>query len=193
LLRREGYDSSVVPLSEDERHRSTAPTSEKDTWPVALEEWVPLRGDDWYAQERIDLKLATAVAEIDTRAREVALAGGRRIGYDRLLLATGAEPVRLPLPGMDLPHVHTLRSLADCRAIIARAATPRRVVLGRLHRPRGRASLRARGVEVHVVAPGTGHGPRARPAARRLRARPARGARGGLPPGDTASAIDARR
>mgnify|MGYP003694063745 CR=1 FL=1 len=77
---------------------------------------------------------------IDPRAREVVLADGGKVPYDRLLLATGAEPVRLPIPGADQPHVHTLRSLADSRAIIERAKAARRARRDRreLHRPRGR-------------------------------------------------------
>jgi hypothetical protein len=86
----------------------------------ASEEWVPLRPDSFYSENSIDLRLGTNATDIDVRAREVMLEGGTRVAYDRLLLATGAEPVRLSVSGAELPHVHTLRSLADCRAIIER-------------------------------------------------------------------------
>jgi NADPH-dependent 2,4-dienoyl-CoA reductase/sulfur reductase-like enzyme/nitrite reductase/ring-hydroxylating ferredoxin subunit len=156
MLRRLRYPGRIVMLSEDEAPPVDRPNLSKDYLAgSAAEDWLPLRADGFYAEQGIDLRLKTRVVGIDAGAREVALGDGSRLGYDRLLLATGAEPVRLPIPGMDLPHVHTLRSLADCRAIIARAATARRaVVMGASFIGlEVAASLRARGIEVHVVAP----------------------------------------
>ncbi|MGA9090266.1 MAG: FAD-dependent oxidoreductase, partial [Bradyrhizobium sp.] len=119
----------------------------------APEEWLPLRPAEFYAEAGIDLRLGTEVTSIDTRARNVVLADGKTVSYDRLLLATGAEPVRLPIAGADQPHVHVLRSLADCRAIIASANGARRaIVIGASFIGlEAAAALRARDIEVHVV------------------------------------------
>ena len=156
MLRRQHFHGSIVMLSDDDASPVDRPNLSKDYLAGnAPEDWVPLRGDDFYVEQQIDLRLKTSVTGIDARNGEVALADGSKVAYDRLLLATGAEPVRLPLQGMDLPHVHTLRTLRDCRAIIARAATARRaVVMGASFIGlEVAASLRARNIEVHVVAP----------------------------------------
>ena len=156
MLRRQRYEGSIVMLSDDTSPPVDRPNLSKDYLAgTAPEEWVPLRDDAFYTDRHIDLRLKTTVAAIDPGKREVKLADGSSIAYERLLLATGAEPVRLPLPGMDLPHVHTLRTFADSRAIIAHAAKARTaVVMGASFIGlEVAASLRARGIEVHVVAP----------------------------------------
>jgi NADPH-dependent 2,4-dienoyl-CoA reductase/sulfur reductase-like enzyme/nitrite reductase/ring-hydroxylating ferredoxin subunit len=155
-LRREQYQGSIVMLSNDDAPPVDRPNLSKDYLAgTATEDWVPLRPDNFYSENGIDLRLKVNVTGIDVRSREVVLADGSKVPYDRLLLATGAEPIRLSIPGADLPHVRTLRSLADSRAIIKRAKTARRtVVLGASFIGlEVAASLRARDIEVHVVAP----------------------------------------
>jgi NADPH-dependent 2,4-dienoyl-CoA reductase/sulfur reductase-like enzyme/nitrite reductase/ring-hydroxylating ferredoxin subunit len=156
MLRRERFQGSIVMLSQEQAPPVDRPNLSKDYLAGnAPEDWIPLRPQDYFSENAIEMRLGATVAGIDARAHEVALSDGNRISYDRLLLATGAEPIRLPIPGFDQPHVHTLRSLADSRAIIDAAKSARRaVVLGASFIGlEVAASLRARDVEVHVVAP----------------------------------------
>jgi apoptosis-inducing factor 3 len=155
-LRREQYQGSIVMLSNDDASPVDRPNLSKDYLAgSAPEEWIPLRPDSFYSENGVDLRLKANVTTINVRSREVVLADGDKFPYDRLLLATGAEPVRLSIPGAEQAHVHTLRTLADCRAIIENVKTARRaVVLGASFIGlEVAAALRARKIEVHVVAP----------------------------------------
>jgi apoptosis-inducing factor 3 len=156
MLRRQKYEGDLVMLSSDDAPPVDRPNLSKDYLAgSAPEEWLPLRDQSFYSDNSIDLRLKTTVAAIDARAREVTLASGDKLPYDRLLLATGAEPVSPSIPGSKPSDVLVLRSLKDCRAIIERAKTARRaVVLGASFVGlEVAASLRARDIEVHVVAP----------------------------------------
>jgi NADPH-dependent 2,4-dienoyl-CoA reductase/sulfur reductase-like enzyme/nitrite reductase/ring-hydroxylating ferredoxin subunit len=160
MLRRQEFRGEVVMLSDDAAPPVDRPNLSKDYLAgSAPEDWLPLRPDDFYTDANIDLRLVSKVTSIDVRARHVVLAGGATMAYDRLLLTTGAEPVRLPIPGADQPHVHTLRSLADCRAIIESAkesakGARRAIVIGASFIGlEAAAALRARDIEIHVVAP----------------------------------------
>ncbi|PAP95042.1 FAD-dependent oxidoreductase [Mesorhizobium wenxiniae] len=155
-LRRERYQGSIVMLSDDEAPPVDRPNLSKDYLAgKASEDWIPLRAQNFYSKNEIDLRLETSATGIDVGSSELVLVDGSRIPFDRLLLATGAEPVRLTIPGADQPHVHTLRTLADCRTIIDSAGTARRaVVLGASFIGlEVAAALRARDIEIHVVAP----------------------------------------
>src|SRR5205823_5201727 len=156
MLRHEGYSGPITMLSDDDAPPCDRPNLSKDYLAGnAPEDWIPLRPPEFYRDANIDLQLRTEVAAIDPVAREVRLGGGRSIAFDKLLLATGAEPVRLPIPGADASQVHVLRSLSDSRAIIAATKDARRaVVLGASFIGlEVAAALRARKLDVHAVAP----------------------------------------
>jgi NADPH-dependent 2,4-dienoyl-CoA reductase/sulfur reductase-like enzyme/nitrite reductase/ring-hydroxylating ferredoxin subunit len=156
MLRRRGFGGSIVMVSNDTAPPVDRPNLSKDYLAgSAPEDWLPLRPDDFYGASKIDLRLATEVTAIDAKQHQIRCADGTSLAYDRLLLATGAEPVRLPVPSAELPHVHTLRSLADCRAIIADATGAKRalVIGASFIGLEAAAALRSRNLEVHVVAP----------------------------------------
>lgn len=156
MLRRLGYSGGITMLSADSSEPCDRPNLSKGYLSgAAPAESNPLRSAAFYMEHGIKVNLDARVAAIDTAARHVQLVDGTRHAYDALLLATGAEPVRLDVPGANLPHVHYLRTVGDSRALVAKAlASKRAVVIGASFIGlEVAASLRTRNIAVDVVAP----------------------------------------
>lgn len=155
-LRRLGYDGELTILSADKDPPYDRPNLSKDYLAgTAPEEWLPLRSGDWYSENRVDLKLSTAVAKVDSDRRVIHCIGGDYVAFDRLLIATGSEPNRLDSPGFDAANVFTLRTVEDARAIMAKADPGKRCVIvgASFIAMEAAGSLRQRGVEVDIAAP----------------------------------------
>src|SRR5206468_2024902 len=158
MLRREGYDGPITLIGADEFLPYDRPNLSKDYLAgTAQEEWIPLRPPDFYREQKIDTITSTPVTAIDTGAKQVMLSDGRALDYGALLLATGATPVRLSIPGHDLRHVCYLRTLADSRRIIEKTKDAKRaVVIGASFIGLEVTwSLRERKLEVAVVGKGS--------------------------------------
>lgn len=155
MLRKEGYEGPITMMGAEEPGPVDRPNLSKDYLAGnAPDEWIPLGGRERWAELKVELTTDDPVSAIDTKAKTVTTEGGRVVAWDALLYAPGAEPSRLPIPGADLAHVHTLRTLADARAVIARATSgaKRAVVIGASFIGLEVASsLVARGLEVHVL------------------------------------------
>src|SRR5437899_8169022 len=155
-LGREAYEGPVTMISADEAPPVDRPNLSKDYLAgQAQEDWIPLRSPEFYTERRIELLLGSRVSAIDPPARTAALGDGSKRAFGALLIATGADPVRLPIPGADRANVHYLRSFADSRALVAKAGTARHVVVvgASFIGLEVAASLRTRGIAVDVVAP----------------------------------------
>lgn len=156
MLRRCGYTGPITIIEPDESAPYDRPNLSKDYLAGnAPEEWIPLRPAGFYEENGVRVVRAEA-NRIDV-AKRVVIAGKEEIAFDALIIATGAKPVELPIPGSNLPSVHYLRSLADSRKIIKAIEGKRRAVVvgGSFIGLEVAASLLARGLEVHVVAPET--------------------------------------
>jgi NADPH-dependent 2,4-dienoyl-CoA reductase/sulfur reductase-like enzyme/nitrite reductase/ring-hydroxylating ferredoxin subunit len=154
LLRRSGYEAPITLVTNEAP--VDRPNLSKDYLAgTAPEEWLPLRDADFFKEQRIELVLGDAATRLDTKNRRVVLQSGRELPYGALVLATGAEPRRLEIPGSDGANVLLLRTLEDSRKIIEKAKPGgRAVVLGSSFIGlEVAASLRARQVEVTVVSP----------------------------------------
>jgi len=153
-LRTNGFDGTVVLIGEEaDRPYDRPPLSKGYLQGRSEKDTIYLHPADWYAEHHIELRLRTRVTAIDRPAHWVATADGQHIGYDKLLLATGSTPRRLPVPGADLPGVHYLRTVGDCEALTAALASAARVAIigaGWIGLETA-AAARAAGCEVTVI------------------------------------------
>jgi len=157
-LRDLGYEGELNLVSADADAPYDRPNVSKDYLAGEADPaWMPLKDEAFYGDNRITLRTGTRVIGVDAATRRVTLEGGEDIGYDALLLATGATPIRPSTPGFDRDNVHVLRSLADCDGLIAAAETAKAVaVIGASFIGLEVAgALRTRGLAVRVIAPET--------------------------------------
>src|SRR5919107_123407 len=131
-LRSEGFEGRIVLVgAEPEPPYERPPLSKDYLRGESPREQANVHPDGWYEEHEVELRTGTEVESVDVGANDAVLAGGERIHYDRLLLATGAEPRRLHVPGAELDGVHYLRDLADSdRLRKALAGGPRLTVIG---------------------------------------------------------------
>jgi 3-phenylpropionate/trans-cinnamate dioxygenase ferredoxin reductase component len=153
-LREEGFDGPIVLIGQEPEQPYERPPLSKDYLRgESPREKTHVHPAGYYAGHDIELRTGTAVERIDTAAREVALTGGERVGYHRLLLATGAEPRRLSVPGAELDGVHYLRDLHDADRLAERLDQGGRAVVvgGGWIGAEVAASARQKGLEVTIL------------------------------------------
>lgn len=154
MLRTKGYAGPVTLVADEQPSPVDRPNLSKDYLAgSAPEEWIPLRTPDYYQSIQVELVTGNPASRILPGEHRVSLRDGRTLDYGALLLATGAEPRSLSIPGSDLPHVFRLRTLADSNTIIAKAKHARKcVVIGSSFIGlEVAASLRSRGLDVTVI------------------------------------------
>ena len=155
-LREEGFDGRLVLLgTEPERPYERPPLSKDYLRGETDREAASVHTAAFYAEHDIELRTGATATGLDAAGRELELDGGERLAYDRLLLATGAEPRVLRIPGSELDGVHLLRTFADSDALRARLeAGGRLVVIGAgWIGAEVAASARQRGMDVSLIAP----------------------------------------
>jgi NADPH-dependent 2,4-dienoyl-CoA reductase/sulfur reductase-like enzyme/nitrite reductase/ring-hydroxylating ferredoxin subunit len=162
MLRRCGYSGSITMFDQLHSAPVDRPNLSKDYLAGTAEEaWVNLRPDDFFTSHNIQLLSGQRIDRVDVKSRHVITESGEIVKYSALLIATGSTPVKLPVPGADLPTVHYLRTLEDSKSIIAAAQSSaangnRAVVIGASFIGlEVAAALRQRNVAVTVVAPET--------------------------------------
>jgi NADPH-dependent 2,4-dienoyl-CoA reductase/sulfur reductase-like enzyme/nitrite reductase/ring-hydroxylating ferredoxin subunit len=156
MLRAKGYSGPITLAGDEAPGPVDRPNLSKDFLAgTAPAEWIPLRTREYYESIRVELVTSDPVVRLSPSEHLVSLRSGRTLGYGALLLATGGEPRSLDIEGAHLPHVFTLRTLADTNAIIAKAGQARTcaVIGAGFIGLEAAGSLRHRGLKVSVIAP----------------------------------------
>ena len=156
MLRRKAYDGPITIISADDAAPYDRPNVSKDYLQEPIpDEWMHLRLPDFYKEQKIDLVLNARVSALDLRQSHVHLEDGRDFPFGALLLATGADVIKIPIPGARESDLFYVRTWSDARAILKRLETAKRVVVvgASFIGLEVAASLRSRGLDVHVVAP----------------------------------------
>jgi nitrite reductase/ring-hydroxylating ferredoxin subunit len=130
MLRREGYDGALTMISADDSAPYDRPNLSKDFLAgTASDDWIPLRSPEFYADWRIELVLNSRASSLNVQQKRVHLENGKTYDYGALLLATGADPVKLQIEGAEESQIHYLRTFADSRSIVAKVASAKQVVV----------------------------------------------------------------
>ncbi|WP_374079299.1 FAD-dependent oxidoreductase [Bdellovibrio bacteriovorus] len=156
MLRRHGYQGGIQLISEDKSLPYDRPNLSKDYLAGnAPDDGLPLYSEEFYKDNKIHMELEVRAEKIDPHRRAVHLSNGKSFRYDHCLIATGGAPIKPPIPGVDKDHVYLLRTLQDCRRIIARTSWSSRVVIigAGFIGLEVASALRMRNMEVHIVAP----------------------------------------
>ncbi|HEV2370626.1 MAG TPA: FAD-dependent oxidoreductase [Streptosporangiaceae bacterium] len=155
-LRTQGFDGRVVLIgNEPERPYERPPLTKDYLRGESQREKAYVHAADFYSQQQIELETGVTATAIEPESSLVRLASGRTLGYDRLLLATGAQPRRIQVPGAGLEGIYYLRTLADCDLLRERLDAGGRVAVvgaGWIGSEFA-ASARQRGLEVTVIDP----------------------------------------
>jgi 3-phenylpropionate/trans-cinnamate dioxygenase ferredoxin reductase subunit len=153
-LREEGFDGRLILVGDEPERPYERPPLSKDYLRGETTDRPYVHAESFYADHEIELLCSTRVTGIDAGLRELLLEDDRRLGYDRLLLATGAAPRRLDVPGAELDGIHYLRTVADSERIGERIERGQRLVVvgsGWIGAEIA-ASARQKGCEVTMIA-----------------------------------------
>lgn len=153
MLRREGYRGPITVLDVDRDAPYDRPNLSKDYLAgSAPEDWLPLHPKAFYENQHIEILSGVEACELTVKTKTLGLSDGRNLMFDTLLIATGASPIRLQIPGGE--RISYLRSLGDSRAIIEKARNARKAVIigAGFVGLEVAASLVTRGLDVHVIA-----------------------------------------